>query len=536
MSTVKSRAVQPNKAVLYARVSSKEQEREGYSIPAQCKLLRSYAQRNGIQITREFIDVETAKQSGRTHFTEMIRYFEAHPEIRTLLCEKTDRLYRNFRDYVTMDDLDVTLVFVKEGSVLNKNSRSHEKFIHGIKVLMAKNYIDNLSEETRKGLLEKAEEGEFPGTAPIGYLHDKANKTIVADPDRAPAVWELFNLYATGDYSLRRLEVHAAKVGFTGRKGNRLPRGTINSMLKNPFYTGDFIWKGKRYQGKHPPIVDKEVFRRVQGVIEQRNDTRAVSHRFAYTGLLKCAHCGCGITAEIKKERYIYYHCSFDKGNCDASYVREEELEKQFEGILKDLSFSPEAFEWMREALRQSAQEKAEYNKRAIERLNAQYAKLQNRIDQIYLDKLDGEIEEGFYKKHVSLWRKEQAAIRNRIERHEKADQNYIEQGIRLLEIARNALGFYKTHSQEERAILLRFILQEPKLEKEKVLPAFRAPFDIIHSLATESRTISTTSMIIKKQAASGETACSIGLPRLDEFRTFCYENIIEEIPDIFGF
>ena len=110
-------------AVLYARVSSKEQEREGYSIPAQCKLLRSYAERHNYRIVAEFIDVETAKQSGRTNFSEMIRFFEEHDEVKILLCEKTDRLYRNFKDYVTIDDLGLTLVFVKEGSILNKHSR-----------------------------------------------------------------------------------------------------------------------------------------------------------------------------------------------------------------------------------------------------------------------------------------------------------------------------------------------------------------------------------------------------------------------------
>jgi len=167
-----------NKAVIYARVSSKEQEREGYSIPAQLKLLKSYAQKNNYEIIREFIDVETAKQSGRTNFNEMVKFLSANPEVKIILCEKTDRLYRNFKDYVIIDDLDLTLIFVKEGSVLNKHSRSHEKFIHGIKVLMAKNYIDNLSEETRKGLLEKAEEGEYPAYAPLGYKHDKIKKPL----------------------------------------------------------------------------------------------------------------------------------------------------------------------------------------------------------------------------------------------------------------------------------------------------------------------------------------------------------------------
>ena len=100
-----------------------------------------------------------------------------------------------------------------------------------------------------------------------------------------------------------------------------------------------------------------------------------------------------------------------------------------------------------------------------IEKLNAQYAKLQNRIDQIYLDKLDGEVEEAFYRRNVSAWREEQAQIRARIERHEKADQNYIEQGIRLLEIARNAQEFFRTHGQAERAALLGFILPGSALD-----------------------------------------------------------------------
>jgi len=220
--------MQPNgllssKALLYARVSSKEQERDGYSIPAQCKLLRSYARRHDYQVVREFIDVETAKQSGRTHFTEMIRFLEEHPQVRILLCEKTDRLYRNFKDYVTIDELDVTLIFVKEGSVLNKNSRSHEKFIHGIKVLMAKNYIDNLSEETRKGMQEKAEEGEFPAYAPLGYLHDKTQKTIEIDSERAPIIRQMFEQYATGKYSIRRLEVQAARQGLTPARATVWP-------------------------------------------------------------------------------------------------------------------------------------------------------------------------------------------------------------------------------------------------------------------------------------------------------------------------
>jgi len=80
--------------------------------------------------------VETAKQTGRTAFDEMVAYLKAHSAVRVLLVEKTDRLYRNFKDLVTVDELEVEIHFPKEGMVLSRGSRSSEKFMHGIKVLM----------------------------------------------------------------------------------------------------------------------------------------------------------------------------------------------------------------------------------------------------------------------------------------------------------------------------------------------------------------------------------------------------------------
>lgn len=103
----------------------------------------------------------------------MLTYLEENPDVRTVLVEKTDRLYRNFKDYVILEDYELNI---------SKDSRSHEKFIHGIKVLMAKNFIDNLSEEVKKGLKEKVAQGGYPGSAPFGYINnkdDKTNETII---------------------------------------------------------------------------------------------------------------------------------------------------------------------------------------------------------------------------------------------------------------------------------------------------------------------------------------------------------------------
>ena len=112
-----------------------------------------------------------------------------------MLVEKTDSLYRNLRDWVTADELDGEIHFPKEGVVLSSESRSSEKFMHGIKVLMAKNYIDNLSEETRKGMTEKAEQSIWQSHAPFGYRNvvgENGKKAIEPDPDFARIVRRMF--------------------------------------------------------------------------------------------------------------------------------------------------------------------------------------------------------------------------------------------------------------------------------------------------------------------------------------------------------
>ncbi len=100
------------RAVIYARVSSKDQEREGFSIPSQLQLLRGYAASRDVEVLTEFIDVETAKQAGRTGFGEMLAFMRKDKNCRILLVEKTDRLYRNLKNWVTLDELDLKIHLV----------------------------------------------------------------------------------------------------------------------------------------------------------------------------------------------------------------------------------------------------------------------------------------------------------------------------------------------------------------------------------------------------------------------------------------
>jgi DNA invertase Pin-like site-specific DNA recombinase len=294
-------------AVMYVRVSSKEQE-QGFSIPAQRELLKDYAEREGIHVVQEFEDVETAKRAGRTSFSEMVAFLRKKSSgCRTLLVEKTDRLYRNIKDWVTIDELGIEVHFVKEAVVLSEDSRSSEKFMHGIKVLMAKNYIDNLGEEVRKGMIEKARQGHWPTVAPVGYLNNLVSHRIEPDPDRAPIIVKLFEWYASGEYSLKVLTKKAVAAGLTNRTGGgALARSRIHQVLQNPIYYGEFYWLGQLHEGLHKPLVSRDLYDRVQAVFAAANHPRHTKRRHAFAGLVTCGRCGCAFTAEIKKGQYVY--------------------------------------------------------------------------------------------------------------------------------------------------------------------------------------------------------------------------------------
>jgi DNA invertase Pin-like site-specific DNA recombinase len=487
-------------AVIYARVSSKEQEKEGFSIPAQLKLLKEYAAANGFAVAQEYVDVETAKQTGRAAFGEMVAYLKAHPSIRVMLVEKTDRLYRNLKDWVTVDELDVEMHFPKEGVVLSRESRSSEKFMHGIKVLMAKNYIDNLSEEARKGMQEKAEQGIWPTVAPLGYRnvagHD-GKKIIEPDPESAPIIARLFEWYATGTLSLKEAAQKAKAAGLVYRKsGAPVPVSTVHSTLRNRLYMGEFEWNGRLYLGKHQPLVTCDLWERVQGVLDGRHAKkhRRVKHDFAFSGLIACGHCGCSIVGEIKKQRYVYYHCTGYKGRCEEPYVREEIIERQFSELLGRLIFDDEVLAWVRDALHASHADEKREHEAAIGRLRADYDRLRARTHAMYVDKLDGKVDAAFFERMSAEWRVEQDRCLREIERHQAADQSYLEEGVRLLELARNAQRLFEKQNPREKRRLLNFNVSNCKWKGGELVSTLRQPFDLLAETTT-----------IAAQAAAGK-------------------------------
>ena len=477
------------RAVLYARVSSAEQEREGFSIPAQQKLLREYAAANGISIVAEQVDVETAKRTGRTGFAAMLSYIKSHPTVRTILVEKTDRLYRNLKDWVTLDGIDVEIHFVKEGVVLTRDSRSSEKFMHGIKVLMAKNYIDNLSEEARKGMHEKAEQGIWPSCAPLGYANivgPSGKKVITIDPEIGPLITRLFEWFETGQCSIKEAAKKARDWGLRYRKsGQPLAGSTVHRILRNRIYTGSFDWKGKTFSGTHTPLVSYETWANVQEILDGRSisNVHGNRHQFAFTGLVTCGHCGCAITAEIKKGKYIYYHCSRFKARCPEPYIREEALAEKFAAQLRRMNIDEQIFGLIRRALKETAATEQSDRDEQIKRLRSEADRLQVRLDALYVDKVEGNITAEFHDRMAHGWRVERQRCIHDLEILANAEDNLIDDGVALLEVARSVHEGFVDQPLAIKQRALNLVLSNATLANGELTVQFREPFDSLSEI-----------------------------------------------------
>jgi len=387
------------KAVIYAHVSSKEQEREGFSIPAQLKLLREYASRNDFSILKEFVDIETAKTSGRRNFDQMVYFFTKNRDCRIVLMEKTDRLYRNFRDAVTLEDLDLEIHLVKEGQIISKEAKSQAKLIHGMQLVLARNYIENLREEVKKGMGEKAQQGVYPGRAPFGYRNNKADRSIEIHGAHALIVIRIFELYASGKHSLSEL-----RKAVRGETGKTISRGYLHTILTNPFYTGQFQWGGTLYRGTHDRFLSPDLYERAQVVLCGHNKPKYRKHEIAFRGLLRCAQDNCTITAQFKKGKYVYYRCTGHRGKCATPRFTEAEMGKRLGEVLQSIQIPDEILASLHQSFTCDQKRWEEEAAAQTNQLEQRLAAVRRRMDQPYQDKLDGQLPVEFWERKMVEW------------------------------------------------------------------------------------------------------------------------------------
>lgn len=478
------------KSVIYARVSTKDQAEEGFSLPAQEKLLTEYAERRGIEVARKFVVPESASgKFERKTFGEMMEYVRGHG-IPAILVEKVDRLTRNFKDAVAINDWieedeGRQVHFVKQSLVIAKNAKSHEKFQWDIHVVLARNYIRNLSEEVKKGHLEKLKQGWLPLFRPkYGYKAVVVDGKHLYDLDEGyvPFIRRMFELFAIGQHSIQRLVEIMYEEGLRTRKGERMSKTKLHVILSDPFYRGINVWNGQRYPGKHKLIFPVELFDQVQEVLSghRNGGPRYRKHNPVFKGLIRCAHCTGLYSWQLQKGHW-YGSCNYYR-KCDhRTFVRQEAVEEQIAPLLERLSKGVEPFaEWIKDALKENHQAERELHDAAVAQLKARHAQLQRRLDALYDDKLDGRVTVDMYDRKFKEFTEERERVVADIQRHDQANTNYFELASGIIDLARRAGEIYRQRSETEKRQLLALTFSNLKMDREKLLYEYEKPFALL--------------------------------------------------------
>ena len=234
-------------------------------------------------------------------------------------------------------------------------------------------------------------------------MNDPQTRTIVFDEERAPIIRRMFDSYATGDYSGADIRRMAEEWGLVGVRGKPLSMSRVHAILANTFYIGIFRFSGEVYEGKHPHLITRELFKRVQDVRERRcRRRRPKKHPFPLRGLIRCHECGCMVTA-TKKKGHSYYHCGHRRGPCPTKTIREEALAELLRESIRRVSIPAD---WADKMLAEVRTWKRDEDARQADIVAGQKAELdqmQERLDRL----LDAYIE-GILDKDEFAARKEQ--------------------------------------------------------------------------------------------------------------------------------
>ncbi|MEX1258132.1 MAG: recombinase family protein [Gemmatimonadota bacterium] len=339
------------KYFLYCRKSSEAEDRQILSLESQKREMeRLAAAWPEVLIVRVFEESMSAKTPGRPVFEEMLGRIEKG-EAEGIVAWHPDRLARNSVDGGRIIHLlDTGRLKDLRFATAGFENTSQGKLMLSLLFGFSKYYVDSLTENVKRGMRTKAENGWLPSRPPIGYLNDPVSREIIPDPERFLLVQQIWRLMIQGANTVEEIRrIANDEWGLRTRKsrnsgGTPLSVSVMYAMLKNPFYAGIVMWGGKMYSGKHKPMISIAEFDNVQEKLGHPGIQRPTKRKFAFTGLVRCGPCGRAVTAEHKTNRYgyhyTYYHCTHGHGpdRCREPSISLRDLEWQILAFLKTLA------------------------------------------------------------------------------------------------------------------------------------------------------------------------------------------------------
>jgi site-specific DNA recombinase len=475
-----------------ARVSSREQEREGFSLDVQEDGLRRYAEQHNGVIVKMFRIAETAtKKEERKVFREFLAYArERAAELDGLLFYKVDRAARNLFDYVELErlefDLGLEFVSVSQHTDNTPAGRMQRRMLAS----MASFYTEQQSLDVKEGLARRVKGGLFVGMAPYGYRNARVDGRgiIEIDAENASKVRRIFELYAYHGYTLDSLIEKLAEEGIAYTKTiYRFTRSKLHAILRDRAYIGEVRHRGQWYPGTHKPLIDRATWERVQVLLGNKVMR---SHEMTYASeLITCGYCGAAITGELKTKKtktgereYVYYRCShYNSSHHPRVRLTEADLDKQVLSLFDKMRIEDEKVrDWIIRVLQAKTRNNQQEAVAQQEETQRQLTLLRNQQDRLLNLRLLEEIDAGtFARKHTEL-RDRIAKLTLQVEACDRGRAEHSDIALKAFELSQSLTEKWVTADYAAKRHILEIICLNFRLDDVTLSPTMRKPFDVL--------------------------------------------------------
>lgn len=480
------------KAIILARVSDKKQD----SNSAQVIRVSDYVKHKGLEPWKTYEIEESSTKGDREKFQEVVAEIKQSKEPIALVVDTVDRLQRSFKESVQLDDLrkvgKIEIHFYRENLILHKNSNSADLLRWDMAVMFARSYVLQLSDNVKRKFEQKRRNGEWTGKAPIGYqniVDEKGSKDIIPDPKTAHLIVRMFELYASGNYSTMTVRAEMRRAGLNGFNGKEIANSMVDYILNNPFYYGEMRFQDKTYPHKYKPLISKELFDRCESVRKGwgKKPFQYASKPYIFRGLVRCAKCGCSMTPETAKGKFIYYSCTnARKDICDSKvYVPEKDFLKPVNEVLDAFeNISQKKIDEVVNGLKKSNESKNLYHRNALTGLRREYDEVQRRLGRLTDLLLDQSITKDIYDEKLKEFKEKQHDIDQKIQEHTYADENYYITVSSVFSLAKRAKELFNSSDVLEKRALLNYLLQNCTADGKNLVFTLRSPFNHILSFS----------------------------------------------------
>ncbi|MSR59741.1 MAG: recombinase family protein [Planctomycetaceae bacterium] len=492
--------------VVWARVSSREQ-REGYSIDAQLRTAREKAHKAGWHITREFVVAESAKRGAeRVAFNEMFQWVKANArrsKIETILSHKLDRVCRNLRDAVRLQDLEDSCG-VKLSFVENEFGPGASGLLSfNVMAAFAQYYSDNLRSEVIKGLDEKVRQGWPTGAPSFGYMivKDKA-EPVQPHPERSKTVVRIFELYASGSMTFASLADQLEREGHVYRPSMpRFHRTALSYVINNRLYIGEIHRNGQVFPGRYKHLIDRTTFDACQDVIHGRNRRTGNPESALAGGLFRCAFCGQSITGEHIQRKlkcggarhHHYYRCANNHPGPDHPRVRWSAADLE-QAVVEDLERlrmpSPDVANWFQTALTAAFSDLSTQERQQRTSLTKRQSELKAMQDRLLNAYLASTVDEATFKAKSAELAHEAAKVMEVVDSLGDYDPARGDAALAIFKWSQNAAEIWRGSNNALKRDILDSVCLNRTLSDVSLVTTKRKPFDILveRPLFSESR------------------------------------------------